>query len=138
MNYLATKKKNFIRQSTVRSASGKQAYDQHKHLSGLRVSETNVTGNTSDPASFSETDYKHSSSRGLFHVPVNVFNFFTQLHIAVNSYLTCSHFDAHQGKPSLFAEKRFLTTKLFNSCGHHYSLWMRNNLIRLWSCLTAL
>ena len=62
--------------NTMHSTSRKQAYDQHKLLAGLRASETHVTASTSEPASLSEIDYKQSSTRGLFHIPDDVFNLF--------------------------------------------------------------
>ena len=83
--------------NTIHSTSRKHAYDQHKLLAGLRVSETHVTASTSEPASLSEIDYKQSSTRGLFHIPDNVFHFFLELHVTARMYLTHSNFDAHQG-----------------------------------------
>ena len=109
--------------NTVNSASRKQAYDQNRLLSGLRVSETDITESTSEPASLSEIENKQSASRGLFHVPDNVFNFFIQLHVAVNSYLTRSHFDAHQSQAFTVCREKIFDNK---------------TLQQLWSLLFAL
>ena len=84
--------------NTVHSASRKQAYTQQRLLTGLRISESHIIASTSEPASLSEIDYKQSSTRGLFHVPDNVFQFFLKLHATTSKYLSHSQFDAHRDK----------------------------------------
>lgn len=109
--------------NTVHSTSRKQAYDQHRLLAGLRVSETHITASTSEQASLSEIEYKQSATRGLFHIPDNVFQFFLELHATARRYLTHSHFDAHQGNSFTVCRQ-----KIFDDVELH----------RLWSALFPL
>ena len=106
--------------NTDNSGFRKQAYTAQRLLSRLRISECNVISDTFDPDSLAEINSKQSITRGLFHIPDCVFQFFLQVHVAASRYLSDYYF-------KLYREKAFTKCRevLLND----------SDLLSLWSAL---
>ena len=98
----------------------RHAYRQQRLLSRLRTSERAIVASTSEPGSLTEIKSKQSLTRGLYHVPDLVFQFFLHLHSTASKSLSAEYFN-------MYGEKTYTVCreKLFGDA----------NLISRWTAL---
>ena len=87
--------------NTINSPKRRYAYAQQRIIGSLRISEANITAETSCPTSLTEIQRRQAESKSLYHIPDRVFDFFINMHTAVTMHLCTASFDLN-GKKTFF------------------------------------